>query len=333
MRKLALGVLYHCGIFSLTRAISGGMARVLMYHNFCNAPANDPNALNSKAIRDQFQYLRKHFRVVPLIQLVEQLSTPKGFDRYAVALTIDDGRYNCYECLFPLLKEFEIPATFFVVTSFIAGRDWLWTDKVLWLSEQTNRPRELAPDQLSTTFGRLNRLRPEVRNREIAAMASAMGVSIPDRPPTKYSPCSWRQLREMADSGLVEIGSHTVNHPILSSVTDEESWSELTESRRQIEQNLGREVRSFCFPNGMPGDYRPNQVKQVGDSGYLCSVVADQALIRGDADRYRLPRIGMGRKSKAVEIAKYLDGAAYYQSRLEGFFRPRVKVPGTVEST
>jgi peptidoglycan/xylan/chitin deacetylase (PgdA/CDA1 family) len=120
----------------------------------------------------------------------------------------------------------------------------------------------------------------------------------------------------MADSGLMEIGSHTLTHPILSSVTDEESWEELTRSRAEIEEGIGRTVKCFCYPNGMAGDYRPSQVRQVERVGYTCSVIAEPGLVSTGSDRYRLPRIGMARKTSPEQISKYLDGFAYCQGRL-----------------
>ena len=309
------------GVFSLTRVLSGNMARILMYHNFSGGESADPDPLSVAGVRAQFTYLRRHFRVVPLLHIAEQVASKRALDRYAVALTIDDGRRNCYEFLFPLLKEFDFPATLFVVSSFMRGEDWIWTDKVLWLGEQSRRPEELVPGKLEPVFKSLNRMRPEARNAQIEAMAASAEISIPQRPPPKYVPCSWSELRVMADSGLMDIGSHTVTHPTLSSITDEESWWELTESRRQIEEGIGRTVRSFCFPNGMPGDYRPSQVRQLADAGYACSVVADFGLVSRGADPYLLPRIGMALKSRPAEFSKYLDGAAYYRWRLQTVFR------------
>jgi peptidoglycan/xylan/chitin deacetylase (PgdA/CDA1 family) len=320
MSKLALRALQSLGVFSLSRSLSADMARIVMYHNFCGPKATDSDALNVEGIRRQFEYLRRYFTVVPLLDLAERLASGQKLDRNTVALTIDDGRRSCYEFLFPLMKEFKFPATFFVVSSFIRGEDWIWTDKVLWLSEQSKPPNELAPGKLDGVFRSLNRVRPEERNARIQAMARSLdnsaGVTIPKSAPTKYRPCSWSELREMADSGLMEIGSHTVTHPILSSVTDEESLDELTRSRAQIEEGIGRKVRSFCFPNGMPGDFRPSQVRQVADAGYDCSVIAQFGMVSNSSDRYQLPRIGMARKSSPEQIAKYLDGFAYYQQRI-----------------
>jgi peptidoglycan/xylan/chitin deacetylase (PgdA/CDA1 family) len=323
MKRFALQAMRGCGVFSLARGMSGRLARILMYHNFSGPGGTAPGALNTEATRAQFDYLRRHYRVVPLLQIAERLFSGKDLDSHTVALTIDDGRRDFYEFMFPLLKEFQFPATFFVVSSFIRGEDWIWTDKVLWLSQQPNPPAVLAPGKLDEVFRSLNPLRPEARNARIQAMAAGAGISIPEQAPAKYAPCSWNELREMADSGLVDIGSHTMTHPILSSITDEESRQELAGSRRQIEEGMGRKVGAFCFPNGMQGDFRPAQVQQIADAGYMCSVVASFGLVGNGADPFRLPRIGMGSKSDPIEFSKFLDGVAYYQRKLGSFLRRR----------
>jgi peptidoglycan/xylan/chitin deacetylase (PgdA/CDA1 family) len=321
MSSLALRAMRSCGLFALTRALSSNMARILMYHNFAGPGVEDSNALNVEGIQTQFEYLRRHFNVVPLRRITEQLAADRTLDPRMVALTIDDGRRNCYEFLFPLLKEFELPATFFVVSSFIRGEDWIWTDKVLWLSEQSKPTVELKLSSLDDVFWELNELRPDRRNARIEAMARDANLFIPSKPPAKYSPCSWNELREMSQSGLVEIGSHTATHPTLASITDQESWDELIRSKAQIEEGTGREVRSFCFPNGTPGDFRLSQIRQVAEAGYSCAVTAQFGMVARGGDRHQLPRIGMTRKVTQAEIAKYVDGFAYFRQRM----RPAVR--------
>ncbi len=321
MKRFALRLMRGCGIFAATRMLSANVARVLMYHNFSDHGQN-ADAVCMTALRSQLEYLRRHFSVVPLAQVIECLKSRKRLQSHIAALTIDDGRRNCFEVLFPLLKEFGMPATFFVVSSFIRGEDWLWTDKVLWLSQQPLRPSQLAPAGLDGFFQMLNRMRPEVRTAHVEAIAKGMGVAIPKRVPPEYAACSWAELRQMADSGLVEIGSHTVSHPILSSVSDEESWRELTLSRAQIEEGIGRSVTSFCFPNGQPGDYRPTQVQQIRDAGYTSAVTAHSGMVSRRSDPYELPRIGVSGRTDGLDFAKHVDGAEYYQAKLQRSMRP-----------
>jgi peptidoglycan/xylan/chitin deacetylase (PgdA/CDA1 family) len=206
-----------------------------------------------------------------------------------------------------------------VVTSFVNGDDWIWTDKVMWLSEQQELP-ELNRENLELTFHKLNRMPPDLRNEQIRAMSAEAGVSIPKSPPAKYAPCKWDELREMSDAGLVEIGSHSVDHPIFSTISEAESWHQLTGSRARIESTLGRKVRCFCFPNGMPGDYRESQFQQVRDAGYECAVLAEPGLVHPGDDPFRMRRIGMTRKREPLEIGKYLDGVSYFGQKTRRYF-------------
>lgn len=173
------------------------------------------------------------------------------------------------------------------------------------------------PESRAPVFGALNAMRPEKRNGWIEHTAQTMGVSIPKTPPPRFAPCSWHELREMADSGLIDIGSHTVTHPILSSISDEESWVELSNSRAQISAGIGRDVNCFCYPNGKVQDYRSSQVKQIQDAGYACAVIAEFGMVHASTNRYLMPRIGMTRKRTPEQISKYLEGFAYYQHKLQ----------------
>jgi peptidoglycan/xylan/chitin deacetylase (PgdA/CDA1 family) len=321
MKRSALQVMRHCGVFSVARAMSGRMARILMYHNFRGPEENENVAIDAKLLRKQFSWLDRHFQVLPLLELVARLQSGRGLGRNSVALTIDDGRRNFYEFAFPLLKEFRFPATFFVVSSFIGTQAWVWADKVLWLSEQPLRATELATVNLDALFKSLNRLPPPERDTRILAMAAEAGVQMPQKPVGKYAPCSWDQLREMADSGLVEVGSHTKTHPILSTISDVESARELNESRAEIESGIQGRVSSFCFPNGTVEDYRPSQIRQIQEAGYTCAVTAVPGLVHGRAHRYQLPRIGVGPEADALGFSKMLDGVSYYQRKVASAFR------------
>jgi peptidoglycan/xylan/chitin deacetylase (PgdA/CDA1 family) len=317
MKKFALRLMQASGVFAATRAMSAQMARILMYHNF--SEGSEPDAVSITAIRDQLEHLCHHFCVVPLSEIVSRLRSRKAFGSRLVALTIDDGRRNFYELMFPLLRKFSLPATLFVVSSFINREDWIWTDKVLWLSGQPNRPAELATQRLDSFFRKLNQLTPEVRSEVITQLAARMEVNIPQAPPPKFEPCTWKQLREMVDSGLVEIGSHTITHPILASISDEESWQEVVASRVQIEQAIGRKIRYFCYPNGQRGDYRSSQIRQVEDARYDAAVAAWPGMVSRASGLYDLPRIGVSGNLDQVTFYKHLDGADYYQIKIQRF--------------
>lgn len=71
--------------------------------------------------------------------------------------------------------------------------------------------------------------------------------------------------REMLDMGM-EIGSHTVTHPILTRIDSEAAEFELTESKNYLEDLTDGEVISFCYPKGAFNNRIRNAVVGAGYS-------------------------------------------------------------------
>ena len=104
--------------------------------------------------------------------------------------------------------------------------------------------------------------------------------------------CNWSQLREMADSGLVSIGSHSLNHPDLTSMSMEGATFEIGESRKLLEQKLYAEVSSFCYPRALWNEGLETVVR----SNYRTAVIrGGRKMTPQDWNRYRLSRIPMRR--------------------------------------
>ena len=104
------------------------------------------------------------------------------------------------------------------------------------------------------------------RKELINQLKHVLAVEIPSLPPKEYRPVNWDEIREM-HAGKIEIGSHTMNHPILSKISKEHLSNEISESKRYIEDKLDHPVHTFCYPNGMPEDINENVIEDVGDNG------------------------------------------------------------------
>ncbi|MFC1814843.1 polysaccharide deacetylase family protein [Thermodesulfobacteriota bacterium] len=268
--------------------------------------------------RRQLEYIKKHYQPLKLCDLVAARLRDGVYPSHAVVITVDDGYADFYRWAFPLLQEFEIPATVFVVTGLLDGAGWIWIDKVLYLCEHACGIPIFAEENQSALF-RVIRLLPVTgRDSLINELIEESNVSIPAEVPEKYALMSWEQLQEVANSGLIEIGSHTRTHPILAYVNEKDSWEELYTSRCEIQQRLSVPVQSFCYPNAMPGDYRQDQVEMLRRAGYLCATVAQFGYISAQSNIFTLPRI-TGNTEDMDLFLMSLDGVKYFKQRILGY--------------
>jgi peptidoglycan/xylan/chitin deacetylase (PgdA/CDA1 family) len=91
---------------------------ILCYHRF--GKGSGRMELSPKKFRQQMEYLKKNdYRVIPLKDLVGFLKGEQQLPKRAVVLTIDDGHRSIYKEAFPILKQYNYPATVFVYSDYI----------------------------------------------------------------------------------------------------------------------------------------------------------------------------------------------------------------------
>ena len=302
MKRAVLNMMRLTGAFAMLRLLNRNRALILTYHRFSRK--NDGVSTSAAAFSEQLAYLNAHYRVVPLPQLVELVRGGGTFPERLAAITIDDGYRDAYEIAFPLLRRYGMPATLYVVTQFVEGRLWLWTDKIRFLLSQTGSPelrvkikgreRLLAIKgegsrraAAETINGDLKQLSDEEKDQTINEIAASLRIRIPETPPAQFDAINWDQAREMADAGI-EIGSHTVTHPILTNISDEHLQLELSQSRAQIEAQLKRRIDHFCYPNG---DFDSRVREAAARAGYGSAVTCLRGMNLSGADPLTLRRV------------------------------------------
>lgn len=102
------------------------------------------------------------------------------------------------------------------------------------------------------------------------------------------------EVRELVQSGLIELGSHSMNHVDLTQVDDEERARELGGSKTRLEELFGVPVRTFCYPFGLfaPGD--PDCLRALG---YEAAMTVEQGISDpGQDDPMRWKRVKVSGK-------------------------------------
>ncbi len=114
----------------------------------------------------------------------------------------------------------------------------------------------------------------------------------------------WRAVRELAAAGM-SVGSHTANHPLLSRIDAARTFRELQDSRRKIEDELGRSVRHLSLPNG---DSNAHYVRAASEAGYLSGCSSAFGLNQKDTPRFYLRRIAVKRSLPSATVGAIARG-------------------------
>ena len=117
---------------------------------------------------------------------------------------------------------------------------------------------------------------------------------------------NWQQLRRLADLPGIEIGSHTLSHPYLQRLSDEQAREEVQISRDRIAQELGKPVRFFCYPSG---DMGQRERELVAAAGYDAAVSVAPGRNRTGFDRWAIRRTEVTARDDERAFALKLDGA------------------------
>lgn len=234
-----------------------------MYHHV--NPIGDFVNVKPDVFEKQIQYLKKHgFTAInsdDLFQIIkgEKASLPKP-----VMITFDDGWLDNWIYAFPILKKYEMKAVIFIITSLIPENG-----------------RRLRADEGNTST--LPEHKECLRNVDAGNAAKVM--------------LSWEEMREMEASGLIDIQSHTHTHKRWDKLYSDSRErigiiaADLMLSKKTIEDNLGKNCDSLCWPWGV---YDKDYISAAQSSGYKMLFTAEKGTNTLNTDLMRIKRLAIG---------------------------------------
>lgn len=242
--------------------------------------------------------LARFYRFVSLRDLDAYFAGQLRFNS-SCHVTFDDGHVSFYEDALPILRRLEIPATLFVSPRVIRQRSAYWFQELTAYRRQIGDDdirRALAevigchPDQIASfsinsvllclSIDVIRRVLDAVRERH--GLVAPAGVNVTED-----------QLREIATSGLVVVGAHTNDHPVLGNETSARARAEIEGSVRDLSAMLGQAVTAFAYPNGIEGvDFGPREQSYLRDAGITLAVGTDPGFFSARTDALAIPRGG-----------------------------------------
>jgi peptidoglycan/xylan/chitin deacetylase (PgdA/CDA1 family) len=267
----------------------GARARlsVLVYHRVVSEPDPMRPALpTTEEFRQQMELIARCFRVLPLGEAVDRMYAGALPER-ALSITFDDGYADNHSLAFPIAHRLGLPMTFFVASGFLDGGR-MWNDTVIEFFRRVEDPLEgLAILGIGAALSEAPApiLR---RNAAARAIGHLKHLSFPERAarteqlearcsfplPTDLMMTSG-QVRSLAHEGM-DIGSHTLTHPILKLVDRPTARSQIAQDKTELEKITGKPVDLFAYPNGKSGqDFTARDVALVQELGFKAAVTTE----------------------------------------------------------
>ncbi len=291
---------WRAGLAALSPPGRRARLSILIYHRVLPEPdPMRPGEPDAERFAWQMEWVGSLFRVLPLGEAVQRLRDG-SLPARAACITFDDGYADNHRVALPILRRLGLPATVFVATGFLDGGR-MFNDTVIELlrhapdgeldlsAEGMGRHRIASlEDRLAAVTAVLRHIKyatVEERSRLLARLGERLPVDLPDNLMMRTE-----QVADLVRHG-VEVGAHTVNHPILSREPDARVRAEVVESRDELARMTGTRIGLFAYPNGRLGDdFTARHAEIVRDCGFDAAVTTHAGAANRDTDAYLLPR-------------------------------------------
>ena len=307
-------------------APGGGL--ILLYHRVAEL-ASDPwgLAVSPAHFGEQLAVLRNRYRPLSLGALVA--ARAGGVASRSVVVTFDDGYADNVSRALPLWERHRVPVTCFVTTGAIGGDGEFWWDELdgIVLQPGTLPPlaqlggplRDLRPAEGCTTLSeadcqrhrqwradsptsptprhrlyrqmhqRLKELPAQEREAALGELRAWAGAQTSAR--ASHRVLSVDEVRELAGRELVEVGAHSVSHPVLTAMARPAQEDEVLGSKSWLEDVTGQPVASFAYPYG---SYSSGSIDIVRAAGFGCACTTRRGVVTESSEPFDLPRMVVG---------------------------------------
>ena len=287
----------------LSPAGAGARLSILIFHRVLSQPDPlFPDEVDAHRFDALCGWLARWLHVLPLDVAVARLKAGTLPAR-AACITFDDGYADNYHVALPILQRHRLTSTFFIATGFLDGGR-MWNDTVIEAVRQTRLPELALDDVLGSAFARvpvgstagkraaIQAIIGQLKYlpvAERAALTTRIAAKAQVVPPTDLMMTS-AEVKALRQAGM-QIGAHTVSHPILARLDRAHAHREIVESKEVLEKLLGERVGLFAYPNGKPGvDYNTESVEVVRELGFDAAVSTRWAASRAATDMFQMPR-------------------------------------------
>lgn len=296
---------------------------ILMYHRVIETSSDPWNlCVAPKHFAEHLKILQQNYRVLSLHDLLRSLKNTR-LPKRGVVLTFDDGYADNFWNAKPLLEKYEIPATVFVASGSVDGNGFWWDELERAVLQQGKLPKSLKLNVQGRSYEWPTTNSSERRNVYMAVHQILQPLSTFDRNQVLTELFVWanidqtgcldcralttNELIQLSESEFIDIGAHTMTHPLLSAMSKSGQFTEIAGSRQKLEEVLATRVDTFSYPYGK---YNSETVDIVKAAGFRMALTTETNPLEVGANPFQLGRF---------EVNNW-EGEAF-KHHLHGFFR------------
>ncbi len=292
----------------------GSKFGILCYHRVGTGGVPLFSQLQPKLFRAQMEHIKKNYRLVSLGQLCHELQD-ETLGVPTLAVTFDDGYRDLYTHVFSVLREYQIPATIYLIGDCMESGAVPWYDRIfLALKDAPGTSFEVEMDGFrqftaSSPMARIEaaweivsylRTKPDTWRQKWCASFEKQVLISPEEADGRM--LNWDQVRTMHKAG-VSFGAHTMSHPSVSRLDSHGLKCELGESKLILEQGLGAPIEDFAYPFGKPEDRSLAAEAFIANCGYRSAVTTTEGFNISGTNRFRLRRLSISDDWSLVDFA------------------------------
>lgn len=267
--------------------LSGPGQRILVYHGLDQRGETALNGRFLSAVRfeEQVRFLSENAQIVALS---EYFSGNFDQNRFAVAITFDDGHRNNRQYAVPILDKYAAPATFFLTSAAGRGAEWLWMDFLDVATQQAPATIEVDGRRFTKKTWRHTRFFVDQEGRKLVdwaryspwtfvqametALLNAGAWNGAEHWATYWQLLAPADIREMAANERFTMGAHGHTHQDLARLSPEEARFELASCQDFLEKTTGRPVSALAYPFGT---YTRDLVESAAQMGFSQQLALD----------------------------------------------------------
>lgn len=308
LKKIKNILAIYFGIGAIFRYINRKKAIILTYHLLIPEEKNSTRqvcSINEEEFNKHLKWMSRHYKFVKLSEIVNCLEKGIEYPKRCIAVTFDDGYANFLHA-YTILKKMRIPVTVFISSSLISSEEMFWYDLVEYIINNNKKSQVVVylsgekvildsynrEENIEKIVNILKSMPNKEKDKEIFKIKNILMDNDKINIEKDYKALKWKDIDELCKDPLINIGSHTKNHVILSRLTEKQIKDELEGSKLEIERNITCDVEFFSYPNGQPDDYNSLAKEMILNAGYKCACTTIEEFNDISEDLYELKRFG-----------------------------------------